>query len=120
LSHLVTIQTQIRDPIAIRAACKRLGLDAPVHGQTRLFDGATPTGWQVNLPGWQYPVVCQADGTLAYDNYKGRWGELSHLDRFRQAYAVEKATLEAKCKGYRVAETAMPDGSIRLTVNTGG
>jgi hypothetical protein len=120
LSHLVTIQTQIRDPIAIRAACVRLGLDPPVHGQTRLFDGATPTGWQVKLPGWMYPVVCQADGTLAYDNFRGHWGEAQELDRFKQAYAVAKATMEAHRKGYRVAEAKQPDGSIRLTVQVGG
>ena len=34
-----------------------------------------------------------------------------------QAYAVVQGKAEARKKGYRVAETTLPDGSIRLTVN---
>ena len=50
MSHIVTIQTQVRDPAAIRAACERLKLPHPVYGETRLFSGSQ-TGWQVFLPG---------------------------------------------------------------------
>ena len=39
-----------------------------------------------------------------------------HLDRFLQIYAVEKAKLEARKKGYAVTEQALGDGSIRLQV----
>jgi hypothetical protein len=34
--------------------------------------------------------------------------------------AVEKATIEARRKGHAVAERALADGSIRLTVTVGG
>ncbi len=37
-----------------------------------------------------------------------------------QAYAVEKARLEARLKGYSVTELALADGSIRLVVAVGG
>jgi hypothetical protein len=37
MSHVVTIQTRLRDPAAIRAACRRLELPAPVHGTAKLF-----------------------------------------------------------------------------------
>ena len=115
-SHILTIQTQVRDPAAIRSACGRLKLPDPVQGPTRLFTSEA-TGWQVRLPDWHYPVVCDtASGQMQYDNYGGRWGDPAHLDRFLQAYAVEKAMLEARRQGYAVTEQALADGSIKLTV----
>lgn len=48
------------------------------------------------------------------------WGEQQHFDRFMQAYAVERARLEAKHKGYSVKEQALQDGSIRLQIMEGG
>ena len=37
MSHIVSIQTQIRDPAAIAAACQRLGLSAgPVGNRSTL------------------------------------------------------------------------------------
>ena len=108
----------MRDETAVRAACKRLALPAPVRGTVKLFDGAIVTGLKVTLPGWNYPVVCDTTtGKVNYDNFRGRWGEQKLLDGFLQAYATEKAKIEARKKGYRVAETTLPDGSIRLTVN---
>ena len=57
VSHIVQIQTEVRDPVAIRAACGRLSLGDPVWGEARLFSRSV-TGWAVGLPGWRYPVVC--------------------------------------------------------------
>jgi hypothetical protein len=48
------------------------------------------------------------------------YGEGSHLDRFLQMYAVEKASIEARRRGHAVAELALPDGSVRLTIRVGG
>lgn len=48
------------------------------------------------------------------------WGEQRHLDRFLQAYAVVRATQEARKKGLLVNEQALPDGSIRLQIHEGG
>jgi len=120
LSHIVSIQTEIRDPVAIRSACTRLHLAEPVFGETRLFNNSA-TGWAVRLPDWQYPVVCDVNNaTLAYDNFNGRWGDPKELDRFLQGYAVEKATLEARRQGHSVCEQPLTDGSIKLTVTVGG
>ncbi len=120
MSHIVTIKTEVRDIAAIRAACQRLGLLAPVQGKTKLFSGEVE-GWAVQLPGWQYPVVCDtASGTVHYDNFSGHWGEQKELNRFLQAYAVEKARLEARRKGYAVVEQSLPDGSIKLSIQVAG
>ena len=116
MSHIVSIQAEARDPVAIGAACRRLGLPEPVLGTAQLFSGPA-SGLLVKLPDWLYPVACDtATGTLRYDNYEGRWGPQEHLDRFVQAYAVEKAKLEARKKGYSVSEQPLEDGSIRLQI----
>jgi hypothetical protein len=121
MSHIVEIKTQIRDAEAVQAACRRLGLPAAVQGPAKLFSG-TVTGLAVRLPGWHYPAVCQLDtGQLKFDNFGGAWGDQKELDRFLQAYAIEKTRLEARKKGYTVAEQALTDGSVKLTVHvTGG
>jgi hypothetical protein len=120
LSHIVQIKTEIRDEQAVRAACTRLQLAAPEQKTVRLFS-ATATGLCVQLPGWSYPVVANLQtGALQYDNYNGHWGEQKHLNSFLQAYAVEKAKIEARKKGHSVSETSLQDGSIRVTVKVGG
>ena len=119
MSHIVTIKTEVRDAAAVRAACKRLGLAEPVEGKTRLFSGEV-SGLAVQLPGWQYPTVCDtASGQVRYDNFSGLWGEPKELDKFLQAYAVEKAKIEARKKGYAVSEQQLTDGSIKLTIQVG-
>jgi hypothetical protein len=119
MSHIVTIQTQVRDPAAIELACHRLQLPAPVFGAAMLFS-ETATGWQVRLPAWHYPVVCNVEhAQLHFDNFGGRWGDPRQLDQFLQAYAVEKAKLEARKQGHSASEQALIDGSIKVTIHTG-
>ena len=120
MSHIVVIHTEVRDPVALAAACLRQRLPAPVSGSHRLFT-TTVSGWGVQLPDWKYPVVCQTDsGQLHYDTFEGRWGDRRYLDRFLQTYAVERATLEARRQGHTVLEQPLADGSIKLTVTVGG
>ena len=120
MSHIVEIKTEIRDEQAVKAACARLNLAAPEHKTTRLFS-ATATGLCVQLPGWNYPVVANLQtGQVQYDNYNGHWGEQKHLHSFLQAYAVEKAKIEARKKGHMCSETRLEDGSIRVTIRVGG
>lgn len=120
MSHVVTVQTEVRDATAVRAACKRLGLPEPVFGKTRLFSGEVE-GLAVQLPAWAYPVVCDtASGHLKLDNFNGRWGDQRNLDHFLQAYAVEKCRLEARRKGHSVTEQTLADGSIKVTIQLEG
>ena len=119
MSHIVTIQTRVYDPAALAAACARLNLPAPERGEAQLFSG-TAAGLIVRLPDWRYPVVIDpADGTVRFDNYEGAWGDPQHLRRLLQGYAVEKAKLEARKKGYAVTEQALADGSIKLQIADG-
>ena len=120
MSHIVQIKTEVRDAIAVQEACQRLGLDAPVLGTITLF-ATEASGLLVRLPGWIYPVVFDTrSGQVRFDNYGGRWGEQAQLDRFLQAYAVEKTKIEARRKGHTVFEQTLDNGSIKLTVTVGG
>ena len=120
MSHIVQIKTEVRDALAVQAACQRLGLDAPVLGTITLF-ATEASGLLVRLTGWIYPVVFDTrSGQVRFDNYGGRWGEQAQLDRFLQAYAVEKTKIEARRKGHTVFEQTLDNGSIKLTVTVGG
>jgi hypothetical protein len=116
MSHIVAIQTQVKDPLAIQAACRRLKLADPQRRIAQLFTSEA-TGLVVEFPGWLYPVVCDTTtGELKYDNFNGRWGDESQLHQFLQAYAVEKAKLEARKQGHSVHEQTLADGSIRVQI----
>ena len=120
MSPIVSIRTELRDPAAVAAACRRLGLPAPAHGTATLFGGVA-AGLLVQLPGWLYPAVVQVDtGRVQFDNYNGEWGRREHLDRLLQTYALEKVRLEARRRGHAVVEQALADGSVKLTVTVGG
>src|SRR5688572_19444346 len=120
MSHIVQIQTEVRDPAVIDAAANRLRLPKPTHGKFKLFT-TEATGWGVQLPKWRFPVVCDTgSGKLEFDNYEGHWGDRVELDRFLQGYAVEMAKLAARKAGHCVTEQSLVDGSIKLTVQVGG
>ncbi len=117
MSHVVQIATQVRDAVAVRKACDRLGLDDPVEGEVKLFS-QTVSGLAIQLAEWRYPVVFDlSTGETKFDNYQGYWGNQKELDQFLQAYAVEKTKLEARCKGYSVTERLLAGGSIQLSVS---
>ena len=120
MSHIVQIKSQVTDESAVRAACQRLNWEQPTFGDFRVFS-VDRTGLGVKAPGWKFPIVCDLQtGAVDYDNYNGHWGEQKHLHSFLQAYAVEKAKIEARKKGHTCSETRLEDGSIRVTVRVGG
>src|SRR5690349_3170509 len=112
LSHIVTIKTELRDDTAVTAACRRFALPEPAMGTAQLYSGQA-SGLLVRLPEWLYPVVIDTGtGTVRYDNYGGCWGDEHHLHRLLQAYAVERARIEARKKNYATTEQSLHDGSI--------
>jgi hypothetical protein len=120
MSHLVTIKSEISDVAAVRAACARLKLESPVEGEHIVYQRKV-RGLGVKLSGWTFPVVCHTEsGAVDYDNYNGAWGSEGELNKFKQAYAVEKAKIEARKAGHLVTETAMPSGKIKLTLSVMG
>ena len=121
MSHTVQIETQVKDLAGVRAACTRLQLKQPEQSTFKLF-GNEAKGWAVQLPDWTFPIVCDvSSGDIKFDNFEGRWGDQKELDSFLQAYAVEKARIEARRKGHTVTERKLDNGAIKLTIQvTGG
>lgn len=120
MSHIVNIRTKVRDPAALAASCRRLSLAEPVQGNATLFAGQQANGLIVKLPGWHYPAVFDTTtGEARYDNYGGQWGSQAELDKLLQAYAVEKARIEARRTGHTLTEQTLADGSIKLIIQVG-
>ena len=120
MSHIVSIQTEVRDAAALQAACERLRLPQPAQETVQLFSDQA-TGMTVRLPGWRYPVVCNLEnGSMKYDNFDGVWGSEQELGRLLQSYAVCKTQIEARKQGHLVIEHPLADGSIRLVIQVGG
>jgi hypothetical protein len=116
MSHVATITLEFRDRQALADAATACGFPLG-EGAVTFFDGTRVTGTAVRLPGWQYPVVIDAEGRLHYDHYEGRWGDLAQLHRFRQAYAEAATTRFARARGYLVTRTMQADGTVRLAVS---
>ena len=119
MSHTVQIPTEVNDAVAVAAACQRLNLPEATHGSAHLY-ASEATGLIVRLPNWEYPIVIDTQtGSIQFDNFEGVWGDPSHLGRFLQIYACEKAKLEARRHGHPVTETQLEDGRIRLEIQEG-
>ena len=114
MSHIVSIQTRVHDPAAIASACQRLHLPPPTTGTVELFSGHA-SGLIVKLDGWEYPAVIDTlTGTIRYDNYEGAWGDQRELDRFLQAYAVEK-THCSQCTSCYVLPEQFPSDTAGIS-----
>lgn len=117
MSHTTTIDLQVKDEAAFVQACQDLGFAVEQNTTAQLYQAGSrfTDATAVTLPGWNYPVVLK-DGALHFDNYKGRWGEASHLDKLKQRYARNVAVKTARSKGYRIKETTTNDGQIKLVL----
>ncbi len=118
MSHIVTVRaTKFTDRQALREAVRRLK-DAAIIGEQmfHLFSRRIK-GLGIQLSGWQYPVVVGEDGTIAYDNFGGHWGDQAELDRLVQAYLVEKTKIEARLQGHVVEESVCENGDVVIRMS---
>jgi len=140
MSHMAKIELEINDLNTLDQACKRLGLALILNQRSyRWFgqwigDHPLPDGFTtddlgkcdhvITVPGAQYDIgVVKKNGKhiLLWDFWIS--GGLEEVlgpgaGKLKQAYAVSKATIEAKKKGYRVMEKKTETG-IRLTLRGG-
>lgn len=118
MSHVTTVQTEIKDKTALMMACKQLGLQFRTGKHTvKSYSGSVECNFSFNLPGWRYPVAMLDDGTLKFDTFNGHWGDSKELDKLKQTYGVEVATKKAKSMGYLVQKKVKQDGTIQLTLS---
>jgi hypothetical protein len=115
MSHTVSVKTKFIDPAAIAATCAEMGIPAPTaRGNVRLYAETVSNAIAVKLPGWQYPLAIQADGTTKLDNYGGAWGSQSQLDRFSHLYDTHATMIAARKLGYQVSRKNLPNGKSKV------
>jgi hypothetical protein len=134
MSHLATIQTQVRDVTALTAACQEMGLEIQVAQEI----GPPPTirgwGWTrevdiaVKLHGrWDLGFERLADGSykmVADDyllkNYQDQAAEIGvNGGRLLQGYAFHAVAIQARRKGLSIFKTVNTDGSYRVVLSGG-
>jgi hypothetical protein len=149
MSHVATIELEVRDLEALKAACQTLGLEFVAGQRTyrwygrHIGDYPLPRGFSVedlgkcdhairvpgNAQAYEIGVVKRRDGrpgyVLLWDFWLGGYGlqekvgEGAH--KLRQAYAVEAAKRAAKQAGHRfLGQSTRPDGTVILRFQPGG
>lgn len=123
-SHTARIEVEMKNAEALKTAVEAIGGKWLGQGKHRLYGGQS-TGYGFTLPGWQYPLVLEEGGRLAYDDFNGSWGNVKDLDRLKGSYAVGMAEHAARLHGWNVEKTNAgvvihhPSGGT-LTVNAQG
>ena len=122
MSHFATIKTQIKDIDALQCACRELGVELLAKTQARGYGGNLRRGdYVIRLKGpFDIAVNHQKDGTfgLTTDWWAGHVEKEvgANYGRLLQLYGVNKASREARRKGYTVARSTLKDGSIKLAI----
>lgn len=122
MSHFTTINTQIKDIEALRAACKEMKLELVGNAEARGFVEQKVKGDYVLKLRGPYDVALnkQRDGSygLTTDWWNGHVEKEvgTKFGRLLQLYGVHKAIMEARKKGLAVLRRLKQDGSIKLVL----
>jgi hypothetical protein len=122
MSHFTEIKTQIKDIAALAAACKELGLPLIPNAKARGWAGdQLAAEFVIQLKGeFDVAVNRKPDGTYGMtadwfggivENEVGKG-----CSKLNQLYAVHKATIEARKKGYIVTRQTGKNGNINLVM----
>jgi len=120
VSHTLHQESQMTDERHIATAVGAVGGEVSEATSARFYDKSEHEGVVVQLPGWRYPVIVKAGGELAFDTYRGRWGDEAVLDRLRQeyAFAVTKDVYETEYDGCSVEHMGYnDDGELQFEVH---
>jgi Protein of unknown function (DUF1257) len=139
MSHMTTVQTQLKDLDAVRAACAALGWTLVAQQPVRYYQGPGPRcDYVLELTSepqlartYNLGLLRQADGTyqILCDNSMagpvirepGTLGGQTPriLGALKQQYARAVLTRQARRLGARVIERQQADGTILLTMQGG-
>jgi len=122
MSHITTLEIEIRDLTALRAACARLGLVFAENQKTyRHYYGVGNCVHAVSSSKFQYEigVIEEKNGTykLAYDGWKSGGIEAvlgKDLGKLKQAYAAEATKIAARRRGFSIIEKLDGEGNIQI------
>ena len=122
MSHWTTIETQIREIDALRAACAELNLTLLEKAEARGYGDNRHRGhYVIRLKGpYDIALVRQPDGQFALtaDLWDGHVEQEvgAKYGRLLQLYAVHKATSEARKRGLSVQRKRLQNGAIKLSI----
>ena len=122
MSHFVTVETQLKDIAALKAACRELGLNVQENAEARGYAANRQHGdFVITLKGpYDIAVNRKQDGTfgLTADQWQGHVAKEVGVNftRLMKLYSVHKVLIEAKRKGHTVRRQELKDGSVKLTV----
>src|SRR5262245_41380662 len=124
MSHTIQAKIELRNREALARAVTHLG--GAIKGEgTYSFFSSREVGFGFHLPRWRFPIVLRDDGTVAFDDYKGQWGNRADIDTLRSRYAIEAARCAAEAQGWYCEEQGealmiyYPEGGT-LTVSPSG
>ena len=122
MSHFTTIQTQVRDLDALRAALGELGVTLLANTEARGYAANKLKGdFVIRLKG-PYDIALNKTPDGSYGLTTDWWdGHVvkevgSQFGRLLQLYGVHKTTIESRKKGHMVQRKAQKDGSIKLVI----
>lgn len=122
MSHFTTINTQIKDTEALRAACQELGLSLLQNTTARgYYNNQTRGDFVIRLKG-PYDIALNRQPDSSFGLTADLWAGNVEKEvgkgygRLLQLYGVHKAMREARRKGLLVKRSAKQDGSIKLTI----
>ncbi len=101
MSHVATCASKLLHREHIATAAAAIGWEVSEAGFAVFYDGSRHEGVVLKAEGWRYPIVIKDDGSIAYDDYGGAWGDVEELSRFQSEYtfAVTVETMEARTDG---------------------
>jgi hypothetical protein len=122
MSHFTSINTQIKDTEALRAACQELGLSLVQNTTARgYYNNTTKGDFVIRLNGpYDIALNKQKDGSfgLTADLWAGHVEQEvgKNYGRLLQLYGVHKAMREARRKGLMVKRSQQQNGAIKLVI----
>ena len=133
MSHMTTVNTEIRDVKALSQAAKALGLELLKGGQARGYDNRLyeEADYLIKLPGTlDLGFRKQADGTYSFECDNGLMygmfgstegyniiGEKANRLKIEYSFAVLQAN--ARKRGRRIQREELPNGSVRVVISGG-
>jgi hypothetical protein len=122
MSHFATIHTRIRDLDALAGACREMGLTLIENAEARGYGSNQKRGDVVLRLKGPYDIALNRQGDGTYGLTTDWWG--GHVEkevganygRLLQLYALHKAQIESRRRGYSTRRQTLGDGSIKLTI----
>jgi len=87
---LVLKDIKLTDLEILADVCRQMG-GTILEGRSFKFFSGVAAGTGIQLENWQYPLVIDHNGSILYDNYSGKWGNIEQLHELIDRYQVTRA-----------------------------